>query len=132
MGYKVAIVGATGNVGRELLATLAESDVIECDKVYALASQKSVNKEVSFGEDEVLKVQNAATFDYSQVDIVLASAGSTASKEILPKAAAAGAVVIDNGSYWRMDKDVPLVVPEVNAEALKDFKKKNFVYTTAN
>ncbi len=127
MGHKLAIVGATGNVGREILASLSESEIIKCDEVYALASRKSVNREVSFGEDETLKVLSAEDFDYSKVDIVLASAGSEASKTILPKAAAAGAVVIDNGSYWRMDPDVPLVVPEVNAEDLKDFKKKNII-----
>lgn len=127
MGYKLAIVGATGNVGRELLASLSESEIIEYDAVYALASRKSVNREVSFGEDDTLKVLSAEDFDYTKVDIVLASAGSDVSKTILPKAAAAGAVVIDNGSYWRMDPDVPLVVPEVNADALKDFKKKNII-----
>lgn len=127
MGLNLAIVGATGNVGRELLASLSESEILKYDKVYALASRKSVNREVSFGEDEVLKVLSAEDFDYSKVDIVLASAGSDVSKNILPKAAAAGAIVIDNGSYWRMDPDVPLVVPEVNADALKDFKKKNII-----
>lgn len=127
MGYKLAIVGATGNVGRELLSCLSESEILNIDEVHALASQKSVNREVSFGEDHVLKVQNAESFDYTKVDLVLASAGSTASKEILPKAASAGAVVIDNGSYWRMDPDVPLIVPEVNADALKRFKTKNMI-----
>ena len=126
MGYKIGIIGATGNVGRELLNSLSESEIIKCDEVYALASSKSTNKEVSFGEDDVLKVQNAAGFDYSKVDIILASAGSLASKDILP-IAAKQAVVIDNGSYWRMDPDVPLVVPEVNPEALKDYKKKNII-----
>ena len=127
MGHKLAIVGATGNVGRELLATVAESEIIEVDEIYALASRKSVNREVSYGDDHTLKVLSAEDFDFSKVDIVLASAGSTVSKDILPKAAAAGAVVIDNGSYWRMDPDVPLVVPEVNPQALKGFAKKNII-----
>lgn len=127
MGYKLAIIGATGNVGREILNSLAESDILQCDEVIALASRKSMNQEVSYGEDKVLKVKAAEGFDFSGVDIVLSSAGSAVSKDILPLAAKAGAVVIDNGSYWRMDPDVPLVVPEVNPEALKDFRKKNII-----
>lgn len=127
MAYKLAIVGATGNVGRELLTSLAESEILQCDEVIALASKKSANREVSYGEDKVLKVKAAEDFDFTGVDIVLASAGAAVSEHILPKAAAAGAVVIDNGSFWRMDPDVPLVIPEVNPEALKDFKKKNII-----
>ena len=121
MGYNVAIVGATGNVGRELLNILAERK-FPVDKLYALASSRSVGMKVGFGDDEIA-CENLATFDFSQVDIVLSSAGGALSQEYSPKAAAAGAVVIDNTSVWRMDEDVPLVVPEVNPEALKNIKK---------
>ena len=126
MSYKVAVVGATGNVGREMLALLAERN-FPASEVYAVASKRSAGREVSFGEDAVLKVHDINTFDFKGIDIVLASAGSAVSKEFAPKAAKAGAVVIDNSSCFRMDKDVPLVVPEVNPEALKGYKKKNII-----
>lgn len=123
---KVAVVGATGNVGREMLQTLAERD-FPVDEVYALASSKSVGKEVSFGEEKVLKVQNLADFDFHGVDIALMSAGAGVSEKFAPKIAEAGCVVIDNSSQWRMDPDVPLVVPEVNPEAIAGYKKKNII-----
>ena len=123
---KVAVVGATGNVGREMLQTLAERN-FPVDEVYALASSKSVGKEVSFGEEKVLKVQNLADFDFHGVDIALMSAGGGVSEKFAPKIAKAGCVVIDNSSQWRMDPDVPLVVPEVNPEAMAGYKKKNII-----
>ena len=126
MGYKVAVVGATGNVGRELLQTLAERE-FPVDEVVALASARSVGKEVSFGEDEVLAVQDLATYDFRGVDIVLSSPGANVSAEHSPRAAKAGAIVIDNTSHYRMDPDVPLVVPEVNADAIAGYAKKGII-----
>jgi aspartate-semialdehyde dehydrogenase len=125
MGYKVAVVGATGNVGRAMLEILAER-AFPADEVVALASPRSVGTEVSFG-DKTLKVKVLDHYDFSDVDICLMSAGSTVSKEWAPKIAAAGAVVIDNSSYWRMNADVPLVVPEVNADAVTGFRKKGII-----
>ena len=126
MGYTVAVVGATGNVGRELLNILAERE-FPVDEVIALASERSAGSEISFGEDEVLKVENLATFDFDGVDIVLSSPGASVSAKYSPKAAAAGAVVIDNTSHFRMDPDVPLVVPEVNPDAIAGYKKKGII-----
>src|SRR6266850_429157 len=125
MGYKVAVVGATGNVGRAMLDILAER-AFPADEVVALASRRSLGTEVSFG-DKVLKVKALEHHDFSDVDICLMSAGSSVSKEWSPKIAAAGAVVIDNSSCWRYDADVPLVVPEVNADAVADFRKKGII-----
>jgi len=125
MGYKVAVVGATGNVGREMLNILAER-TFPADEVVALASRKSMGVECSFG-DKTLKVKTLDHYDFSDVDICLMSAGSTVSKEWSPKIAAHGVVVIDNSSCWRMDPDVPLIVPEVNADALAGFRKKNII-----
>jgi len=125
MGYKVAVVGATGNVGREMLAILAERR-FPADEVVALASRRSQGVEVSYGE-KTLKVKAIDHYDFSDVDICLMSAGSAVSKEWSPKIAAAGAVVIDNSSCWRMDPDVPLVVPEVNADAVAGFRKKRII-----
>ena len=125
MGYSFAVVGATGNVGTEMLTILSESD-IEIDNVYAVASRRSVGREVSFG-DRDLKCKDLETFDFSKVDICLMSAGGDVSKVWSPKIAAAGAVVIDNSSAWRMDPDVPLVVPEVNADAVAGYTKKNII-----
>src|SRR6476620_9796910 len=125
MGYRVAVVGATGNVGREMLNILAER-AFPADEVVALASRRSLGTEVSFG-DKVLKVKALEHHDFSDVDICLMSAGSAVSKEWSPKIAAAGAVVIDNSSCWRYDADVPLVVPEVNADAVADFRKKGII-----
>lgn len=121
MAYKVAVVGATGNVGHEMLSILHERN-FPVSEVIALASSRSVGREVSFG-DQNLKVQDLATFDFTGVDIVLSSPGAKVSAEFAPRAAKAGAIVIDNTSYWRMDPDVPLVVPEVNPEAIADMKK---------
>jgi aspartate-semialdehyde dehydrogenase len=121
MGYKVAVVGATGNVGREMLSILAER-AFPADEVVALASRRSQGTEVSYG-DKTLKTKTLDTYDFSDVDLCLMSAGGEVSKEWSPRIAAQGAVVIDNSSAWRYDADVPLVVPEVNAEALREIKK---------
>ena len=126
MGYKVAVVGATGNVGREILQILAERE-FPADQVVALASERSVGSEVSFGDDDVLRVHDLASFDFRGTDIVLSSPGAKVSAQFAPKAAAAGAVVIDNTSHFRMDPDVPLVVPEVNPQALTGFTKKHII-----
>ncbi|MEX0753276.1 MAG: aspartate-semialdehyde dehydrogenase [Xanthobacteraceae bacterium] len=125
MGYKVAVVGATGNVGREMLNVLAERE-FPADEVVAVASRRSLGVEVSFGE-KTLKVKALEQFDFSDVDICLMSAGGAVSKEYSPKIAAQGAVVIDNSSVWRMDPDVPLIVPEVNADAIAGFRKKGII-----
>ena len=116
MATNFAIVGATGNVGTEMLEILSESD-IETGDVYAVASRRSLGREVSFG-DRTLKCHDIESFDFSKVDIALMSAGGSVSKDWSPKIAAAGAIVIDNSSAFRMDADVPLIVPEVNADAL--------------
>src|SRR5262245_5190844 len=121
MGYKVAVVGATGNVGREMMNILAER-AFPADEVIALSSRRSICQDVSYGY-ATLKVKALENFDFSDTDICLMSAGSSVSKEWSPKIAAKGAVVIDNSSFWRMDPDVPLIVPEVNADACKDFRK---------
>jgi aspartate-semialdehyde dehydrogenase len=126
MGYKVAVIGATGNVGREMLTTLAERQ-FPVDEVVALASSRSIGREVSFGEDQTLKVRDLDTFDFKGIDIVLSSPGAKISAVHSPRAAKAGAVVIDNTSYWRMDPDVPLVVPEVNPQAIAGFRKKGII-----
>jgi aspartate-semialdehyde dehydrogenase len=125
MGFKVAVVGATGNVGREMLNILAER-AFPADEVVALASRRSQGTEVSFG-DKILKVKTLDTYDFADVDICLMSAGSEVSKEWSPRIGAQGAVVIDNSSAWRYDQDVPLVVPEVNADAVRGFTKKNII-----
>ena len=125
MGYKVAVVGATGNVGREMFEILAERG-FAADEVVALASRRSMNVEVSYG-NRTLKVKALEHYDFADTDICLMSAGSTVSKEWSPKIAAQGCVVIDNSSCWRYDPDVPLIVPEVNAAAIDDFKKKNII-----
>lgn len=126
MSYKVAVVGATGNVGREILEILAERN-FPVREVVALASRASIGKEVSFGEEDILKVQALDDYDFSDTDIGLFSPGSSVSKEFAPKAAKAGCVVIDNTSHFRMMPEIPLVVPEVNAHALKDFRKTNII-----
>lgn len=125
MGYKVAVVGATGNVGREMLGILAER-AFPADEVVPLASRRSQGVEVSFG-DRTLKCRTLEHYDFSDVDICLMSAGSPVAKEWAPKIAAAGAVVIDNSSCWRYDSDVPLIVPEVNADAAAGFRKKGII-----
>jgi aspartate-semialdehyde dehydrogenase len=126
MGFKVAVVGATGNVGREILTTLDERN-FPADDVVALASSASVGKEVSFGEDDILKVQALDAFDFKGIDIVLSSPGSKVSAAFAPRAAKAGAVVIDNTSCFRMDPDVPLVVPEVNPQAIAQYEKRGII-----
>ncbi len=125
MGYKIAIVGATGNVGREMLDILHERG-FPADTVVPLASRRSQGKEVSFG-DKTLVIKALDTYDFSDTDIALMSAGGDISKEWSPKIAAQGCVVIDNSSAWRYDADVPLIVPEVNADAIEGFRKKNII-----
>ena len=126
MAYKVAVVGATGNVGREILNILAERN-FPVSQVVALASGRSEGKEVSFGDNQILKVQALEKYDFSDTDIGLFSPGGAVSAEYAPKAAAAGCVVIDNTSHFRMHENVPLVVPEVNAAHLADFRKSNII-----
>jgi aspartate-semialdehyde dehydrogenase len=121
MAYKIAIIGATGNVGREMLNVLIQRQ-FPISEVVALASTRSVGTQVSFG-DGVLKVKALDYYDFKGTDIVLMSAGGTIAKEWAPKIAAQGCIVIDNSSAWRMDRQVPLVVPEVNADALNDIPK---------
>jgi aspartate-semialdehyde dehydrogenase len=125
MGYNVAVVGATGNVGREMLNILDERS-FPADEVVALASRRSMGVEVSYG-DRTLKVKALEHFDFAATDICLMSAGSAVSKEWSPKIVAAGAVVIDNSSAWRYDSDVPLIVPEVNADAVSGFRKRGII-----
>jgi len=125
MGYNVAVVGATGNVGREMLNILAER-AFPADEVVAIASRSSLGTEISFGE-RTLKVKALDYYDFTGTDICLMSAGSAVSKEWSPKIVAAGAVVIDNSSCWRYDSDVPLIVPEVNADAVAGFRKRGII-----
>jgi aspartate-semialdehyde dehydrogenase len=125
MSYSVAVVGATGNVGREMLSILEERQ-FPVREVHALASRRSNGVEVSFG-DKTLKCKDLATFDFSGVDFCLMSAGGAVSKEWSPRIAAKGCVVIDNSSAWRYDQDVPLIVPEVNADAVAGYAKKNII-----
>jgi aspartate-semialdehyde dehydrogenase len=125
MGFKIAVAGATGNVGREMLAILEERG-FPADEVVALASRRSVGTEVSYG-DKTLKVKDLATYDFSDTDICLMSAGGNVSKEWSPKIGAQGCVVIDNSSAWRYDADVPLIVPEVNPDAVEGFRKRNII-----
>src|SRR6201984_3759036 len=126
MGYRVAVVGATGNVGREMLTTLSERN-FPADDVVALASSRSIGKEVSFGEDDILKVQGLDTYDFRGIDIVLSSPGAKVSAIFAPRATKAGAVVIDNTSCFRMEPDVPLVVPEVNPQAIAQCTKRGII-----
>ena len=122
MAYKVAVVGATGNVGREMLRVLVERQ-FPFSEVVALASTRSIGTQVSFGDDAVLKVKALDHYDWKGTDLCLMSAGSAIAKEWAPKIAQTGCIVIDNSSHWRMDRAVPLVVPEVNADALLEIKK---------
>ncbi|MBB3981574.1 aspartate-semialdehyde dehydrogenase [Sphingobium fontiphilum] len=127
MGYKVVVVGATGNVGREMLTILAERE-FPIDEIAAVASPRSQGTTIDFGETgKTLKCQNIEHFDFAGWDIALFAAGSGPTKEYAPKAAAAGCVVIDNSSLYRMDPDVPLIVPEVNPDAIDGYKKKNII-----
>jgi len=126
MTYKIAVVGATGNVGREILSILHERN-FPVREVVALASQSSKGKEVSFGDNKILKIQALDEYDFTGTDIALFSPGSSISKIYAPIAAEQGCVVIDNTSYFRMHDDIPLVVPEVNPEALENFREKNII-----
>jgi len=127
MGYRVAVVGATGNVGREMLAILAERE-FPMDEVAAVASSRSTGMEVELGDTgKMLKCKNLEHFDFTGWDIALFAAGSGPTKEYAPKAAAAGCVVIDNSSLYRMDPDVPLIVPEVNPDAIDGYKARNII-----
>ena len=125
MALRVAVVGATGNVGREMLSILAERH-FPADAVFAIASRRSLGVEVSYGDD-ILKCQVLEDFDFSKVDLVLMSAGGAISKEWSPKIAQKGPIIIDNSSAWRMDPDVPLIVPEVNADAVMGYVKKRII-----
>jgi aspartate-semialdehyde dehydrogenase len=125
MGYRVAVVGATGNVGREMLNILEEVN-FPVDKIHAIASRKSIGVEVSFGE-QILKCEDVEQFDFSTVDLVLMSVSGSFSKEWSPKIGAAGPIVVDNSSAWRMDPDVPLIVPEVNPDDVAYAGKKNII-----
>ena len=124
MGVRVAVAGATGAVGREMLRTLAERQ-FPCDEIFALASAKSAGKELSYGDDKNVTVQSLDKFDFAQADIALFSAGGDTSKAVAPTAGEAGCIVIDNSSAFRMDEDVPLIVPEVNPDAAKNCLKAN-------
>ncbi|OYU34872.1 aspartate-semialdehyde dehydrogenase [Novosphingobium sp. PASSN1] len=127
MGYRVVVAGATGNVGREMLNILAERE-FPIDEIAALASSRSQGSEIEFGETgRMLKVQNIDNFDFTGWDIALFAIGSTATKVHAPRAAAAGCVVIDNSSLYRMDPDVPLIVPEVNPDAIDGYKARNII-----
>jgi aspartate-semialdehyde dehydrogenase len=127
MGYRVVVVGATGNVGREMMNVLAERN-FPCDEVAAVASSRSQGSEVEFGDTgKMLKCHNVENFDFKGWDIALFSAGSDVAKTYGPKAAAQGCIVIDNSSYWRMDPDVPLIVPEVNPDAIDGYKAKGII-----
>jgi aspartate-semialdehyde dehydrogenase len=126
MSYKIAVVGATGNVGREILEILSERK-FPAREVVALASRNSLGKQVSFGEEKILDVKALDDYDFTGTDIALFSPGSAISKIHAPRAAAQGCVVIDNTSFFRMDPDIPLVVPEVNPEALAGFATRNII-----
>jgi len=126
MSYKIAVVGATGNVGREILEILDERR-FPAREVVALASERSAGKQISFGDDTVLTCSSLADYDFRGTDIALFSPGSAISAEFAPKAAAAGCIVIDNTSHFRMMEDVPLVVPEVNPHALQAYGKRNII-----
>ncbi|MEO0883313.1 MAG: aspartate-semialdehyde dehydrogenase [Pseudomonadota bacterium] len=125
MAIRIAIVGATGNVGQELLNILDER-AFPATEVFAIASRRSIGRDVSYGET-TLKCENLEEFDFSQADVALMSAGGKVSREWSPKIAEAGCIVIDNSSTWRMDPDVPLVIPEVNADAIMEYGKKNII-----
>jgi len=125
MGYKVAVVGATGNVGREMLEILSDR-IFPADEVFAIASRRSLGVECSFG-DKTLKCHDLEQFDFSTCDFALMSAGGSVSKEWAPKIAKTGCIVIDNSSAFRYDVDVPLIVPEVNPDAIEGFRKKNII-----
>src|ERR687889_1926454 len=127
MGYRIAVVGATGNVGREMLQILAERQ-FPLDEVAAVASARSTGDVIDFGDSgRELKVRNLEHFDFAGWDMALFAAGSEVSKVHAPRAAQAGCTVIDNSSLFRMDPDVPLIVPEVNAHAIEGYRRKNII-----
>ena len=126
MSYNIAVVGATGAVGREMLQTLFERK-FPVKKIFALASRSSVGKEVSFGDDKILKVSSVDDFNFEKADIALFSAGSDIAKKFGSRAGVEGCIVIDNSSCFRMDDKVPLIVPEVNPEAINGYKNKNII-----
>ena len=125
MGYRVVVVGATGNVGREMLSILYERQ-FQVDEIAVLASRRSLGTEVSFG-DNTLVTKDLETFDFSGWDLALFAIGSDGTKKHAPRAASAGCVVIDNSSLYRYDPEVPLIVPEVNSHAINDYVKKNII-----
>ncbi len=126
MKYNVAVVGATGNVGTSMLSILAERN-FPIANIYAIASRSSLGKEISFGEERILKIQSLDNFDFSGVDIALFSPGSAVSSKYAPIAAAAGCVVIDNTSYFRMNHNIPLIIPEINGNQIQFYKKRNII-----
>ncbi len=126
MGYRIAVVGATGAVGREIIKTLHERR-FPVSELVALASARSVGQQISFGDKQILQVRNVETFDFAGFDIGLFSPGAAVSAIHAPRAAAAGCIVIDNTSHFRMEPDVPLVVPEVNPQALQRFTKRRII-----
>ena len=126
MTYNIAVVGATGAVGREMLQTLFERN-FPINNIYALASKSSIGKEVSFGDAKTLMVKSVDDFNFENADIALFSAGSEIAKKFGPIAGKKGCIVIDNSSCFRMDEDVPLIVPEVNSDAIKSYVKKNII-----
>ena len=126
MGYRVAVSGATGAVGREILTTMSERE-FPADDIVPLASERSAGISVSYGDDDELQVQELSKFDFKGIDILLSSPGAKVSAEHSPRAAKAGAVVIDNTSHFRMDPDVPLVVPEVNPDAIAGYPRRNII-----
>ncbi|WP_455476797.1 aspartate-semialdehyde dehydrogenase [Bartonella sp. B41] len=125
MNFKVAVVGATGSVGREML-TILEERSFPAHEVIPLASRRSLGQEVSYG-DKTLKVKALDTYDFSDTDLCLMSAGGAISKEYAPKIGASGCIVIDNSSTWRYDTNIPLIVPEVNSKAISEFSKRNII-----
>lgn len=126
MSYRIAVVGATGNVGREIL-TIMEERGFPAKEVFAIASRKSMGQDVAYGDDKTLKISSLDNFDFAPVDIAFFAAGGDVAKEYAEKAASAGAVVIDNSSAFRMDEDVPLIVPEVNPDALEGYTARNII-----
>ncbi len=126
MGYRVAVVGATGNVGREILKTLSERE-FPADSIAAVASRASVGKKVSLNDDITLKVQSLDNFDFDGYDLALFSPGASVSRTHAPRAASAGCVVIDNTSEFRLDDEVPLVVREVNGDAISNYTQRNSI-----
>ena len=126
MGYRIVVVGATGNVGREILKTLSERN-FPADEVVGLASRGSVGKEISYGEDMLIEARSLETFDFTGFDFALFSPGAAVSRVHAPRAADAGCIVIDNTSEFRMNEDIPLIVPEVNAQDIAAYRQRNII-----